>query len=177
MFNHINESDCEFCNWHYMTIFFHFTLSNDLIEMICFNSECIMSLINRHFLQQHWSDLTIQKLISKIIIWDIESKTHKCQKFVQLDLYLSECLTSNRKLTVTHLTHDVHFVNNLQTNLLVDMNIIESEWISINISSCKTILRECKNMLLNMHIISQNHSHTKWVIWASVRTVISSLSV
>ena len=47
--NIINKSDCSFCNWHYITIFFHFKIEY-LTETVCLNTECTMSLIDQKFL-------------------------------------------------------------------------------------------------------------------------------
>ena len=67
---------------------------------------------------------------------------------------------------------DVHFVNNLQINLLISMNIIDSECININILLWKIIIEECCNMLVNLIIMSQKNSHIWQIIWASSKTVI-----
>ena len=50
--NIIDESDCSFHNWHYMTIFFQFSSQTDknFIKLICLNTECIMSLVDKKFL-------------------------------------------------------------------------------------------------------------------------------
>lgn len=61
--NIINESDCSFCNWHYITIFFQFSVK-DFIKSVCLNTDCIMSLMNRIFLCKHLSDISIQKIKS-----------------------------------------------------------------------------------------------------------------
>lgn len=148
-FNCIDELRCRFQNWHYITLAVQFMFS-DFTEMICLDTDCIMSLINREFLQQHQFNLTVQKLTDKITVHSIESKTHKCQKYVCLSLYLSDMLSE--KLTVAYITCNIHLINNLWANILISMNIIELEWINTDISLLRTILEECKNMLLNLQI-------------------------
>ena len=47
----IDKSECNFHNWHYMTMFFQFSskFNEDFVESVCLNTECIMLLINQDF--------------------------------------------------------------------------------------------------------------------------------
>ena len=113
-----------------MMIFFKFRASTeDSFKSVCLDTECIMSLINRVFLQKHLSEIIVIKTASKITMCGIGSQMHKCQKYIYLNIYLSNKL--NEKAVVTHIVHNVHLVNNLQTNLLININIIESKQISM----------------------------------------------
>ena len=169
----IDKSGCSFHNWHYMMMFFQFSsrFNKDFIESVCFDMRCIMSLIDWNFLQKHLFNTVILKTVSKITVCDIGSWTHKCQKYIHLSLYLSDQL--NEKFTVVHIMCNVHLVDNLQINLLIGMNIIDSECISTDISSQKIIIEECHNMLVNLIITSWKNSHVWWIIWVSSKTVIS----
>ena len=151
--NHINEPDCNFWNWYYITIFFQFRSDEDFIESVCLNIRCIMLLINRKFLQKHLFKCFIQKIKNKITVWDIDSWIHKCQKYIWLDLYLFDTL--NSKMMMIHIVRNVHLIDNLQTNLLIKMNIIDSEHININIFIQKIIIEGCCNMLVKLNIMSQ----------------------
>lgn len=114
--------------------------------------------------------------MSKITVHSIDSWTHKCQKFVQLDLFISEWLTSDSKITMIYVVWDVHLINDLWANLLINMNIIELKWISMNILTWKIIIEECCNMLVELNISSwKNHTHQ--VIWFTVKTVILLQSI
>ena len=62
---------------------------------------------------------------------DIENKTHECQKYIYLNLYLSDILV--KKMNLVHIICNVHLVNNFQINILIDMNIIELKWINIDV--------------------------------------------
>ena len=132
--NVINKSGCDFHNWYYIMIFFEFRASTeDFFKSVCLDIKCIMSLINRVFLWKHLFKIIVIKTVSKITVCEIGSQTHKCQKYVCLNIYLSNKL--NEKAVVVHIMHNVYLMNNFQTNLLINMNIIESEWISRDISN------------------------------------------
>ena len=139
--NIVNESGCEFYNWHYMMIFFQFKFHEGFIESVCLNIKCTMSLIDKQFLHQHLLNLLIQKSMIKMTVCNIENKIHECQKYVYLNLYLSNVLI--KKINLVHIICNIYLVDNLQTNILINMNIIESKWINIDILSQKIIIREC----------------------------------
>ena len=117
-----------------MMIFFEFRVfTEDSFKSVCLNTECIMSLINRVFLQKHLSEIIVIKIVSKITMYKIDSQMYKCQKYICLNIYLSNKL--NKKAAVVHIVCNVYLMNNLQTNFFININIIESEQISVNISS------------------------------------------
>ena len=167
----IDKSGCEFQSWHYMTISFCFEIE-DFTEMICLDMRCTMSLIDQSFLSKHLSDLAIQQIQKQIMIQEIGSWTHECQKYVCLNLYLSDKL--NRKITTVYIAHKIHLMNNLQTNLLIDMDIIGLKWISMNISSQKTILKECQNMLIDLQITSWPNRQIWCIVWFFHKVIILS---
>ena len=98
------------------------------------------------------SDLFIQQLAVKIIVWDIDNKIHKCQKYVHLNLYLSDVLAE--MMSLVHIIWNIYLIDDFWTNLLIEMNIIDSEQISINISSWRIIIEECQDFLIIIDIIS-----------------------
>ena len=131
--DHFNKSDCSFCNWYYMTVFFKFifSLAKDFTKMTCLNTKCIMLLIDKKFLHKHLLNIVIQKTANTITACEINSWMHKCQKYVYLNLYLSNIL--NRKTAIVYITCNIYFVENLQINFLIDINIIKLKQISTNI--------------------------------------------
>lgn len=152
--NIIDEPGCGFRNWHYMTVFFQFNTNPSVMESFtkpaCLDTGCTMSLVDRDFLRKHLPDTVIQKTASKITVRGIGSRTHECQNYVRLSLYLPGSL--NGKVVVAHLERDVHLVDNLRANLLIGMDIIGPERISMDIPSRKAIIGGCRNMLIDLDI-------------------------
>ena len=169
-FNTVGENECEFQNWHYMMIFFQFSVKGST-KSACLNTECTMFLVDRQFLCQCLSNLFIQWSVAKIIVQDIDNKTYECQKYVHLNLYLSGVLAET--MSLMHIIWNIYLINNLQTNLLIEMNIIDSEQININISSQRTIIEECQDLLTIIDITSQKNDQICQVIWISAWTIIS----
>ena len=97
---------------------------------------------------------------------------HKCLKYVQLNLYLFDTL--DEKTTMIYIVKNVYLVDNLQTNFLINMNIIESECINMNILSQKIIIKECQNMLMNLSIISRLNQQIQHTVQATQKITIFS---
>ena len=166
----VEEAGCGFWNWHYMTISFQFSIE-DFIKSACLNTGCIMSLIDHQFLQRNLSDLLIQKSMTKVTVWGIGNKTHECQKYVQLNLYLFDIL--NGEPTMAHLNWDVHLVDELWAHLLIEMNIIDLKQISIDILSWKAVIRECKGLLTLIDIMFWKNDQIHQVIQIFTQIIIS----
>ena len=67
-------------------------------------------------------------------------------------------------------------MNNLQTNLFIDINIIKSEQINADILSWKIIIKKCHNILMNLSITSWK-DHIHYIIRSFSKIMISSQSV
>lgn len=93
----------------------------------------------------------------QITVQEIESKTHKYWEFINLSFYISDIITKEL-LTLEHITVKVYLVDDLQTKLFININIIESEWISTDILSKKTILKSYQNTLIDLQITSKNNN-------------------
>jgi hypothetical protein len=74
------SKDLTFRFWHFAT--FHARICNDSIDELCADSECIMSLINRDYLMQILSQITIHRTEASIIVRDIDIATHSCSEYV-----------------------------------------------------------------------------------------------
>jgi len=64
-------------------------ISEEKNELICLNTECIMSLVNKEFLMKQALKTTIKRMSSLIQIKGIEAETHQCEKYTNLAIYLS----------------------------------------------------------------------------------------
>ncbi len=64
----------------------------------------------------------IQQTARKVTVRGIGSRTHECQEFVRLDLYILGQIDG--KSIIAHLKQDVHLVDDLRANLLIEKGII-----------------------------------------------------
>lgn len=145
---------------------------NDSLTQICLDIDCTMSLINRSFFKSHVLETLIKILQKSINVREIDSFKHQCQKYVFIDLYLSD--TVEDKLAMTHFTRDAHIVNNLKAKLLLSMNIMSSERIFIDIANRLIIVNSCQNLRIELSVTSRANDRIRRVIHFKNRIVIKS---
>ena len=106
-----------FCHWQYITAHAYVT---DFIRLvsICLDSECIMTLISRKFLQAQNSIIFIQSTCS-ISIQNIE-KAESITEFMNFKLHFSVFL--NEKLIIAQIQVEAHVMNNLKANFLLSID-------------------------------------------------------
>jgi len=108
-----------------------------------------MSLINRSFLKEQISDILIKWISLLIVIWELRTEIHHCDKYVILIIYLPD---NNDQLAI--IIKEVHIINNLKVKMLVDINILILENISIMLSSRKAIVNSCDDIELSLTVIT-----------------------
>ena len=108
------------------------------------NSECAVSLINRIFLIKTHSELSVKTITNFVIVREIEFNKHKTSKYVIIPLYFSD-----ENVTAMLTSRKIHIVDDLKTNVLININIIISEKIDILTSQAKV---EINNYNINVFI-------------------------
>ncbi len=78
-----------FKGWRYATALTRL-ISEEKDELICLNTECIMSLVNREFLMKQALKTIIKWMFLSIQVKDIEAETHQCEEYTDLVIYLSD---------------------------------------------------------------------------------------
>ena len=59
---------------------------------------------------------------------------------------------------------DIHVINNLKTNFLININILDFENVIINISKKKIIFIKCENIIVFIQIIVRNNVRIRKII-------------
>ena len=66
---------------------------------------------------------------------------------MKLDLYLS---ANHDRTVIIH--HEIHIVNELKVNMLIETDILISEQIDMFLSQCKAVIESCENVELNINV-------------------------
>ena len=74
---------------------------------------------------------------------------HSVRDYMKLDLYLSA--DHNRTAVICW---EIHIINDLKVNILIETDILISEQIDILLSQQKTIIESCQNVQLNLNVIT-----------------------
>jgi len=84
------------------------------------------------------------------VIQELRTETHHCDKYIILIIYLPD---NNNQLAV--IIKEMHIINNLKVKMLVDIDILVLENISIMLLSRKAIVSSCDNIELSLTVITQ----------------------
>ena len=95
-------------------------------EINYLNFGCAVNLIDRIFLTKAYSKLSIKTITSPITIREIGSNKHETSEYVITPLYFPD-----EDATTILTSREIHIVDNLKINLLIDINIMISEKIDI----------------------------------------------
>ncbi len=138
-----------FKKWNYAEAFVK--LRSKFIEndYVCLNIDIEASLTNRSFVLKRLSKIHIHLMTSFLTIRDIESNIHEIKKYVNFSIYLFSKEDSN-KMTKIH--REMHLIENLKANMLIDNDILESKEIIIDVQEKKTIIRSCQNLIIDVKI-------------------------
>jgi hypothetical protein len=99
-----------------------------------------MSLIDRFYLMKILPQAEIHHVSASIRVRGIDIAVHNCFEYIVLKLFIPELKE------IAKLIRQTHVVNNLRAKFLMNMNILRSEEIIIDISRRKMILPLCENL-------------------------------
>ena len=138
-----NFHDFVFRTYQYATMKKFLVFSNQDFDL-CLNSETFMFLINKNFLLKYKSDVIIRQIKSNIEMKNIEAKIHDSSEYVKLDLYIHE--TIKIESTIAHFKTEFHFINDLKTNVLINMNVMKFENIILNFEKKIMMISTCQKL-------------------------------
>lgn len=144
----ISTNRYEFWEWQYVIAQMWLTHSGDN-NLICLDTECIMTLVNWQFLKEQAFNTVIQWMLSLITICELGSNTHESDKYTVIDLYLS---SKNRHIVIV--SCKAHLVDNLRAWMLVEIDILASEAVSMNLHRQVTVISSCDNVKVPLTVIT-----------------------
>ena len=90
------------------------------------NFKCAINLINRIIIIKTHFELFVKIIKSFIIVRKIESNKYKTSKYVIISLYFP-----GENVIVMLISREIHIINDLKTNVLININIMISKKIDI----------------------------------------------
>ncbi len=167
---HNKKKGYGFKGWRYATALTQLT-SEEKNEPICLNTECIMSLVNRKFLMKQALKTIIKWMPSSIQIKGIEIRTHQCEKYMNLAIYLL-----GNKIRTVIIEQEVHIVKDLKMKMLVGLNILSPEKIFIMMNNTEAVIKSCNNIRVPLIVHFWSANQVKKTILSEKTISISSRS-
>ena len=90
-------------------------------------------------------NVNIRQIIDSIKIRDIDDREHVNFDYVNLNIYFENKL--KKKSSIVHVKKNVHVINNLRVKILIDIDIIYSKKMTINLQTRKFIIDNCDMMI------------------------------
>ena len=169
------DTEYGFWFWHYAAAEAHIDKVNNQSYEICTDTDCIMFLIDRKFLLSNTLNILVICMSFLIRVHELRSKIHSCSDFILLDLYLDDKVDSQVK--TAHIYHEVYVVDNLNVKLLLDLNILKSEEIIIDLKKKCLIIHSCQDLKISIRITLKMEMWVLHTVHFKNRVIILSNSV
>ena len=167
--NWLSSDSYEFWEWCYATANaqLSFTAEN---QLICLDTDCIMTLINRQFLMKQTSHTVICCMSSSISVWELSITIHQLSQYIKISIYLL-----SKDCTVI-IEWEIHIIEDLKTKMLVNMNILVTEDIIMNLLWKIAVITSCENIKISLKITIKSTNSVSKAILVKQCTIILSQS-
>ena len=140
-----------FRGWHYATIEVKFTITGPL-HTICMDTGCTMSLIDRNFLSREISGAAIQRMASSISVRGLGTTSHNTNEYTLLSFYIPGM--DGRTALVRR---EVHIVEELRAKVLMGIDIMGSEGITVDMSKKMAIIHSCDGISVPLSVTTRSN--------------------
>ena len=139
-----------------------------------------MNFIDRKFLLEVFSSIIIKKMSTFIIVKGIDVNIHNVNEYVRLQMYLSD------KNDITKIEREFYIVDNLAVKALVDIDIMKSKGMILDIGKNVMIIDSCKNIQIFLIFVNHrpqtrvtifNNNKTKMIISSHFNMIISVIGL
>ena len=161
--------------WHYAAAEAHIDKVNNQSHKICTDTDCMMFLINRKFLLLNVFNILIKSMSFLIRVSELKSKIHSCSDFILLDLYLDSKIDSQVK--TAYIYCEVYVIDDLNVKLLLDLNILRSEEMIIDLKKKCLIIHSCQGLKISIKITSKMEMWVLCTVHSENRVITLSNSV
>jgi hypothetical protein len=149
-------------------------LTMSVIEEVV-DTKCVMFLVNTNYLNLTLSRVTILKMSALINVRDINNALHQSCFYVMLDLYLNDLI--NEKKARDHIRRKFHLIDDLKCKLLMNLNVMISKEMMINLTNKLLIISTCENLMISIRINLKSNSRIRRIIHSkkSIKVFLNSI--
>ena len=151
--NKEHNKNYDFRSWHYVCI--HVNISSELsTDEFCLDSDIIMSIENKRYILNRLSKIFVFRISESIRIRDIDTIWHDIFEYVMIDFYIFE-VTIADTFVKAHFTREIHLIDSLSVKILIEMNVIISKKMIINVDKQIVTIDSC-DVTTKLHVISRD---------------------
>ena len=159
--------------WHFFTMSINIDIKFTLDEL-CLNIDCETFMTNRAYIVKMISDYKNKiRTTTSLKIKEIDNAIVSFTEYIIVNFSFSGNM--NEKPAIAKISRNVRIVNDLSIKILIDMNIIESKSMIINVNTL--IIDSCRNLKMNLSATSKKVSVNRVVICASTIVISTHISM
>jgi len=129
-----------------------------------------MFIIDRTFQKSEVSKTDIRKCLP-ISLREIGAARYLSDEWFFINMYLEEKNHHETKI-LTHIRREVHLVDNLKTKFLIEMDILDPEHITINISERKLHFESCERITVSCEIKTRDNVRIRRTVRTTKKKII-----
>ena len=119
-------------------------------KSICADSGCVMSLIDRQFLQKYSPTSTVHTMRSRIRVRGVGNRLHEASQYAFVDFYFP---TTNG--CAAHFRREVHIVDDLSANALIGSDILYPEGWILEIPNEQAVLTHNMGLKVKLTVLTR----------------------
>ena len=144
------DSEYEFKEWQYAIVDISL-FKNEVSFACCIDTKVEIILSDTKFFVERFKAL-VRIMITFITVQDLNAQKHNTDKYAIASMYFADTDDKRRKIK-TLITRAIHLIDNFKTNMLIDNNILRSEFIDISTFTKSTYIDSCEiTILIRMQI-------------------------
>lgn len=128
-----------------------------------------MTLIDRQFLMKQTSHMITHCMLLSISVQRLNSTIHNSDHYITVNIYL----TNTDEYTVI-ITCKIHIVNNLHAKMLIDIDILVTEDIIMNLFHKVVIIESCNNIKVLLTITTKSINQINHKVLVKQQIIILS---
>ena len=139
------------------------------IEIVA-NTKCSMSLIDEIYLIDIFFNVIVSKMSASVNVRGINNVVHENSIYFVLKIFLNEI--ANAKFSREQLTREFHIILDLKCKVFINMNILKSKKINIDLINKIMIISICRNLIVIIRIIPKSNARIRKIIHVKNETII-----
>ena len=175
-FNKNVDIDYKFWEWKYVHVFATLSL---IIESkhVCFDTNVNIIFVDREFFKRQTSNISIRTMMISIFVRDFDTTQHWFNDYVIIFIYFSN--KKNEIVVKTMITREIHLIDNLKINILIENDFMKSKKIDINMTKKIAHIDNCDvivalNVKISRIIVHTSiHARKTIIVFSHIEIVLS----
>ena len=168
------EIEYEFRDWQYATENVNLT-KNEKSFSACWDTEAEITLTDTKFFIQNFKDIRIRTMSRSITVRELNIQKHSSDKYVIASMYFSSVNDIDRFVQIM-IIREIHLIDNLKINLLIENDILSSKLIDISTSTNSAYIESCE-ITVSIRLRSKFSSQVKFVHITKIIIVSSQTEI